>query len=139
MAKLFKLEVVTPMRKFFVGEVLTIVFETENGQMGVMADHIPMLVANRDCTLKIECEKECKLAFITEGFIEITTNKVTVIVDDALWNDEIDVDMNLNKVKRAEEELSDPKNDLGMKAELQASIRRYNARIKTAGTMNNRN
>ena len=48
MAKLFKFEVVTPMRKFFVGDVASIVFETENGQMGVMADHIPMLVANKE-------------------------------------------------------------------------------------------
>lgn len=137
MAKLFKFEVVTPMRKFFVGDVSSIVFETENGQMGVMADHIPMLVANKDCTLKIESEKETKFAFITEGFIEITGKKVTAIVDDAEWCDEIDTQKDLDSIRRAEEELSNPKNDLSMKAELQAYIKRSNARIKSAG-MNNR-
>ncbi len=136
MAKTFKFEVVTPTRSFFAGDVVSIVFETENGQMGVMADHVPMLVANKDCTLKIECEKETKYAFITEGFIQIAGNKTTAIVDDALWRDEIDINMNIDKVKRAEEELSNAKNDLSMKAELQATIRRSNARIKTAGMMN---
>lgn len=136
MAKTFKFEVVTPTRSFFAGDVTSIVFETEDGQMGVMADHIPMLVANKDCTLKIISEKETKFAFITEGFMEIASNKVTAIVDDALWCEEIDVEMNINKLKRAEEELSNAKTDLSMKAELQASIQRSNARIKTAGMMN---
>lgn len=136
MAKTFKFEVVTPTRSFFDGDVVSIIFETENGQMGVMADHVPMLVANKDCTLKIESEKETKYAFITEGFIEIAGSKVTAIVDDALWTDEIDVNMNMDKLKRAEEELSNAKTDLGMKAELQASIQRSNARIKAAGMMN---
>lgn len=136
MAKLFRLEVITPMRKFFVGDVVSVVFETENGQMGVMADHIPMLVANKDCTLKIQTEKETKFAFITEGFMEITGKKVTAIIDDAEWCDEIDTQKDLESIRRAEEELNDAKNDLGMKAELQASIRRSNARIKSAGMIN---
>lgn len=136
MAKLFRLEVITPMRKFFVGDVVSVVFETENGQMGVMADHIPMLVANKDCTLKIQTEKEIKFAFITEGFMEITGKKVTAIIDDAEWCDEIDTQKDLESIRRAEEELNDAKNDLGMKAELQASIRRSNARIKSAGMIN---
>jgi len=136
MAKFFKFEVITPTRSFFSDEVISIVFETENGQMGVMADHVPMLVANKDCTLKIEGKKKTKFAFVTEGFIKIASDKVTAIVDDALWRDEIDVEMNIDKIKRAEDELSNAKNDLSMKAELQASIKRSNARIKTAGMIN---
>ena len=136
MAKTFRFEVVTPTRSFFVGDVISIIFETEDGQMGVMADHVPMLVANTDCTLKIENEKETKYAFITEGFMQISGSKVTAIVDDALWRDEIDVDRNIDKLRRREEELSNPKNNLAMKAELKASIQRTNAKIKTAGVMN---
>lgn len=136
MAKLFKFEVITPIRSFFSGDVESIIFETENGQMGVMADHIPMLVANKDCTLKIVEGKNTKYAFITEGFMEITAEKVTAIVDAAEWCEEIDIEKNINKLKNTEEELSNPKNDLNMKAELQASIQRSNARIKTAGMMN---
>jgi len=106
--------------------------------MGVMADHVPMLVANKDCTLKIQKNGETKYAFITEGFIEVSHEKVTAIIDAAEWCEEIDVEKNIQKLKHDEDELSNAKNDLSMKAELQASIQRSNARIKTAGMMNRR-
>jgi len=133
MAKSFKFEVVTPTRVFYSDDVQLIVFETEKGQMGVMADHIPMLIANKMCTLKIEKEKETKYAFITEGFIEISSTKVTAIVDAAEWCDEIDVENAVHLKKEAEEELMNKKTDLGRRAELTASISRSNIRIKTAG------
>lgn len=132
MAKLYKFEVVTPSRIFYSDEVELIVFETEKGQMGVMSNHIPMLIANKMCTLKIQKGKEVKYAFISEGFIEITSNKVTAIVDVAEWCDEIDVDGAISSKQKAEEELSNPKYDRSMKLELKASIERSNARIKTA-------
>jgi len=133
MAKSYKFEVVTPTRVFYSDDVQLIVFETEKGQMGVMADHVPMLIANRMCTLKIEKEKETKYAFITEGFIEISSTKVTAIVDGAEWCDEIDVENAVHLKKEAEEELLNKKTDLGRRAELTASITRSNIKIKTAG------
>ena len=133
MAKLYKFEVVTPTRIFYSDEVELIVFETEKGQMGVMADHIPMLIANKMCTLKIEKGKETKYAFITEGFIEISSTKVTAVVDAAEWCEEIDIDNVMQMKKVAEEELTNQKTDLSRKAELTASIKRSNAKLKTAG------
>ena len=131
MAKLFKFEVVTPNRIFHSDEVELIVFETEVGQMGVMADHVPKLVANKMCTLKIQKNKETKYAFISEGFMEISSTKVSAVVDDAEWCDEIDIEDAINVKKKAEEELMNKKGDLSMKAELKASIERSAARIKT--------
>ena len=135
MSKLFEFKVVTPIRNFYSDEVEMVVFETEAGQMGVMADHVPMLVANKDCTLKIVKGKETKYAFITEGFSEISAGKVTMIVDEAEWHDEIDVDAAISKKKKAEEELLDKKADLSKKAQLKASIERSNARINTGRIM----
>ena len=135
MAKLYKFEVVTPSRVFYSDELEMIIFDTENGEMGVMANHVPMLIANKPCVLKLEKNKEKKYAFISEGFIEVTAEKVTAIVDDAEWADEIDVERALKDKKLAEEKLMDPKQDLQMKAELRASIERSASRIKTARTI----
>lgn len=135
MAKLYKFEVVTPSRIFYSGEVELIVFETERGQVGIMAGHIPMLIANKIGTLKIKTGKETKYAFISEGFVEITSNKVTAVVDLAEWCDEIDIEKARFTKKTAEEELANPKTDKSIKLELKASIERSNARIKTAGMM----
>lgn len=136
MEKLYKFEVVTPSRIFFSEEVELIVFETEKGQIGVMAGHIPMLIANKMCTLKIKTSKETKYAFISEGFFEINSKKVTAMVDTAEWCDEIDVEAAILSKKSAEEELSNEKSDKSIKLELKASIERSNARIKTAGMIN---
>ncbi len=138
MAKLYKFEVVTPSRIFYSDEVELIVFETEKGQMGVMANHLPMLIANTMCTLKIQKGKETKYAFITEGFVEISSSQVTAVVDAAEWCEEIDVEGAISIKKAAEEELSNPKTDKQIKLELKASIERSNARLKTAGMMNRR-
>ncbi len=132
MAKQFKFQVVTPSRVFYSDEVEMIIFNTENGEMGVMANHVPMLIANKPCVLTMEKEKEKKYAYISEGFIEVSLDKVTAIVDEAEWADEIDVEKAMQDKKQAEEELLDEKQDLQMKAQLTASIERSANRIKTA-------
>ena len=135
MAKLYKFEVVTPNRVFYSDEVEMIVFDTENGEMGVMANHVPMLIANIPCVLKIERGKDKKYAFISEGFIEVTLQKVTAIVDDAEWADEIDLEEAIKNKKDLEDKLYNSKQDQQMRAELKASIERSARRIKTAETM----
>lgn len=135
MAKLFKFEVITPNRVFYSEDVEMITFDTVNGEMGVMANHVPMLIANKPCVLKIKKDNESKYAFISEGFIEVTAAKTTAIIDVAEWADEIDVEQARKDIKLAEEKLYDSKQDLEMKAELRASIERANRRIKTAQTI----
>lgn len=135
MAKLFKFEVVAPNRVFYSDELELITFNTENGEMGVMANHVPMLIANKPCVLTMEKNKEKKYAFISEGFIEVTLDKVTAIVDDAQWADEIDIERAMKDKKIAEEKLLNNKDDIRMKAELKASIEKSASRIKTARTL----
>ncbi|MEI3507679.1 MAG: ATP synthase F1 subunit epsilon [Bacilli bacterium] len=133
MNKSFKFEVVTPTGVFYKDEVEFISFEAISGEMGVMAHHAPMLVANKPCTLEIEKNKEKKFAFISEGFIEITQDKVSVIVDLAGWADDIDTEEAIKAKRIAEEELESKTQDAGRKVELKASIERASAAIKTAG------
>jgi len=135
MAKLFKFSVVAPNRVFYEDELELVIFNTENGEMGVMANHVPMLVANKPCVLSMKKDNETKYAFISEGFIQITSDKVTAIVDDAQWADEIDIERALKAKKMAEEDLLDAKHDAQLKTELKASIERASSRIKTAKTL----
>ena len=135
MAKLYKFEVVTPDRVFYSDEVEMIIFDTEGGEMGVMANHVPMLIANKPCVLTIEKDKQKKYAFISEGFIEVVSGKVTAIVDVAEWANEIDIEQAKKDMKELEEKLIGSKQDLQMKAELRASIERSARRIKVAETM----
>lgn len=131
MSKMFKFEVVTPTRIFYQDEVEMIIFSTNTGEMGVMADHEPMLIANTACTLQIKKNKKKEYAFISEGLIEVTSQKVKAIVDTAQWPKEIDIKATEEAKKLAEEKLENPKQDLESKAELVASIERATNKLKT--------
>ena len=132
MAKTFKFEVVTPEKVFYSDEVNMIVFNRSDGEMGVMADHMPMVVAMDIGTLKITKGEESLVAAVSEGFVEITENGVTAIVDSAEWPNEIDVDHANNSMKVAEEKLLEYRNNKKMEILLKASIQRAKNRIKIA-------
>ncbi len=132
MSKTFKFEVVSPTGIFFEDTVDFVSFHAITGDIGIMANHEPMLIAVKPCTLEIEKDKKKKHAYIGEGFIEVTRSKVSAIVDFAGWPDKLNTELILKEQKRAEEELENGKHDLERKAELTASIERTKAALKTA-------
>ena len=132
MAKKFYFEVVTPDRLFYVEEVESISFSTPEGEMGVLAEHAPMLIAVIPCVLKINKDSSDSYAAIGEGFIEVTKEKVVAIVDSAEWPEEIDINRATLAKQRAEEQLASQKLDFEMEQLLKMSIERANNRIKTA-------
>lgn len=133
MQKTFKFEVVTPTGIFYEGEVSYIKFAAENGEMGILADHAPVLVATKPCTLTIEKDKKQEYAFISEGFIEVTPEKVSLVTDLADWSSDIDEEEAIRAKRIAEEELESGAADASRKTELKVSIERASARIKTSG------
>ena len=132
MAKKFNFEVVTPERLFFAEEVEEISFSTPEGEMGVLADHAPMLIAVEACILKMIVDGSTEFATIGEGFIEITADKVVAIVDSAEWPEEIDIVRATKAKERAEALLNEQKFDKEMEQMLKMSIIRANNRIKMA-------
>lgn len=132
MAKTFKFEVVTPEKVFYSSDVDMIIFNREDGEMGVMADHMPMVVAVDVGMLKIIKDGMYKFAAISEGFIEITAKGVTAIVDAAEWPEDIDVERAERSKKIAEDKLKEYRKNKEMEALLKLSIVRANNRIKVA-------
>ncbi len=132
MSKTFKFEVVTPTGVFYSDEVNYISFEAIDGEMGILSNHAPLLAANKPCTLTIEKDKNKRYAFISEGFIEVTKDKVSAVVDFAGWSNEINTEKVLRDKAEAEEELESQTQDLGRQTELKASIERAKAALKTS-------
>ncbi len=132
MAKTFKFEVVTPEKVFYSSDVDMIIFNREDGEMGVMADHMPMVVAVDVGMLKIIKDGMYKFAAISEGFIEITAKGVTAIVDAAEWPEDIDVERAERSKKIAEDKLKEYRKNKEMETLLKLSIVRANNRIKVA-------
>ena len=103
--KVFKLETVTPTRKFFQDEVEMIILKTQKGEMGVLRGHIPMVCAVEVGNIKIKQNGEWIIAVVTEGFAEITQDNVVIMTDTAEWPEEIDENRAEEAKRRAEERI----------------------------------
>jgi F-type H+-transporting ATPase subunit epsilon len=101
----FKLEVVTPERKFFEGEAEMVIIKTPEGEMGILADHEPALVAVEAGILKILVDGKWQESAVSQGFMEVTHEKTIALVDTAEWPHEIDANRAQEAKTRAEERL----------------------------------
>lgn len=98
--KNFHLEVISPERIFYDGDVEMVELTTIEGDIGVYANHIPLttIVAPGIMTIT-ESGGQTKEAAVLEGFMEITQDKVTILAQSCEWPDEIDI----NRAKEAKE------------------------------------
>jgi len=105
MANTFYLEIVTPERKFFSGDVEMLILETSDGEIGVLKNHTPMVVSVAIGPMRIKQNGEWLQAILTEGFMQIKQDKTIILTDTAEWPDEVDINRAKAAKQRAEERL----------------------------------
>ncbi len=93
----FSLQILSPEKVVYEGNVVSLVAPGQEGYLGVMAHHAPMLAALTVGEFKITAA-DGKVAYfaISGGMLEVEKNKVVVYADAAEGAEEIDV-------RRAEE------------------------------------
>ncbi len=101
----FYLEIITPERKFFQGEVEMVVVPGLDGELGILKGHVPMVTALDVGMVRIKQNKEWKEAAVSEGFMEVRPDETIILVQAAEWPEEIDVNRALAAKERAEERL----------------------------------
>lgn len=79
------LEILTPERKLFSGDVYGVQLPGITGLFEVLEKHAPLVSALKAGKLKVLKDKNNHLAFfeIQSGFVEVLDNKVTVLVEGA--------------------------------------------------------
>jgi F-type H+-transporting ATPase subunit epsilon len=108
MARLFKLEVHTPHRLFFSGEVECFTATLADGEIGVYAGRSPFTAPLKTCGLKIKgSDGVWKEAAVTTGIVEVTRSGAIVLASSAEWPEEIDRERTEDAKKRAEERLEE--------------------------------
>jgi F-type H+-transporting ATPase subunit epsilon len=103
----FKLEIITPYRVFYSGTAEMIVVNTDDGELGILAGHEPVVASVVIGPVKVQIDGAWKAVAMSDGFLEIEANLVTVLVGAAEWAEEIDVARAERSLKRATERLSD--------------------------------
>ncbi len=131
MASSYMLEIVTPDRSFFKGEVEMTVVRSAAGDIGVLKDHEPTVAPLAIGITKIKIGKEMRLAACTNGFVNIEEGSVTIITDAAEWSNEIDVDRARAAIERAKERLESEKQGIDVER-AQISMTRAMNRVKVA-------
>lgn len=104
MAKSFMLEVVTPSKLFYMGEVEMVIARTLQGDEGFMADHTwaCKLLDVGELWIKEKDSNDYIFAAVAGGYIDVKEN-IVLFTDAAEWPDDIDLDRAMNEKQRAEE------------------------------------
>jgi len=129
--KTFLLEIVSPERKVFGGNVEFAVFPGSEGEFGVLPNHAAMLSALAPGQIKVVRDKKPDYFAASGGFLEVRSNKVTVIVETCEPAAEIDVE----RAKRAKESAAKELVDKKEKSEIELArqnLKKAEARIKVA-------
>ena len=90
MAETFFLDLVTPERTLFSGAVEELVAPGVLGEFGVLPGHANMLAELTAGRLIYRDQRGEKLMAAAGGFAEVTGEKVTVLLDDAVYAEDLD-------------------------------------------------
>ncbi len=84
MAKAFQVDVVSPEETVWSGQAVIVVARTPEGELGIMADHEPMMGALATGPVEIESATGQRTTIgVYGGFIQVLDNQVTLITDRA--------------------------------------------------------
>jgi len=120
------LEIVTPDAMVYSEEVDHVVVPTTSGKIDILPNHVPIIGKLIPGDLKVEKNGTLDYLAVSSGFVEVYSNKVSILTDEALIVSESDDTAIEKAVKRAQEALAEgKKSNLDMAAiqKLEAAAR----------------
>lgn len=127
----FLLEVATPEKLVVRNDATEAQIPGSEGMLGIMPGHAPLISEIEAGELSYTMEGKRHVLAIAKGWVEVTGNKVRVLVDSCEAPDQIDLSRAETALKRANERLLSPKQDLDLARALNAA-KRAQARLAIA-------
>ena len=101
-------EVLTPEGKVFEGEVQQLSTRTAVGEIGILANHVPVLARLRPTELRLhKSDSEVERYAQAEGWLQVFANRAIVLVGEAVPPDRLDRGMLEQRGKDAEQRMSE--------------------------------
>jgi len=128
------LEIVTPEKVVVSQEVNTVVAPGSLGEFGVLEGHVPFLTGIEPGELHYSSGSKTEHLSVTNGFAEVSENRVSILVDAAERTEDIDLDRARRAMERARERLSKDRvtaKDIDF-SRAEAALRRAVVRIRVA-------
>lgn len=135
MANSYPLEIVTLKQTTFSEDVECVTVPGGLGYLGVLAGHAPLLtnVEAGVISIKLTSGSDLKMA-VGEGFLVVTPQNTTLLVDTAEKKEDIDVDRARAAMGRARDRLAASDDEVDA-ARAESSLKRAMARLKLADTV----
>lgn len=110
--KKFQLDIITPNGSHMIGQVDYLRAPSIDGLFGVMAKHIPAIIAINTGEIKVVIEGKETLYATSGGYADVKKEGVMLVLETAERGDEIDVDRANESIERATKQLKDKTKDI---------------------------
>jgi F-type H+-transporting ATPase subunit epsilon len=106
--KKLEAQVLTPEGPVFEGELQMLSTRTAVGEVGILADHIPMVARLLPAELRLhKSDSEVERYAQGEGWLEVFANRARVLIAEAKSPDQLDVSDLRRRLSEAEQSLSE--------------------------------
>src|SRR5881392_4141488 len=116
MANTIHVDVVSAEEQIFSGEAKFVALPGENGELGILPRHTPLITRIKPGAVRIERADngEEEFVFVAGGILEVQPGSVTVLADTAIRGHDLD-EAKANEAKKlAEEALKNAKSELDL-------------------------
>ncbi len=104
------LEIVTPEARVYSDTIDSVVIPTVEGEIGILPGHIPLLTQVADGELRVIKGGTTTYLVIGGGFAEIDGDRVSVLAERAIAEEQIDEKLVEDAMRRAEQAIREAKN-----------------------------
>lgn len=126
------LSIVTPERVVFSDEIEYVTLPTEEGEITVLADHVPLVGILKAGELIISRMQEIIPLAVSGGVVQVRQSIVTILADTAERVEEIIEERAEEARRRAEQVLAEKSFDATEYAALSAKMEKELARVRVA-------
>ena len=133
MNKNFHLDIITPNGTFSIEKVEYLRAPSIDGLFGVLANHIPSIIAIGVGEIKITIDGKEQLYATSGGYADIKKESVSLVLETAEQASSIDIKRSEEAINRAKKNLKDSNYDLDR---AQEAIERAKIRISVAKKIN---
>jgi F-type H+-transporting ATPase subunit epsilon len=127
-------KVLTPEGPVFDGDVQQLSTRTAVGEIGVLANHVPVLARLRPTELRLHMpDGETQKWAQAEGWLQVFANQATVLVTEAVPPDQLDEGALKSRIEDAEQRMSDAEEGSGAYKQAERDKERAEAFLTVAG------
>lgn len=126
--------VMTPEGEVFTGEVQQLSTRTAVGEIGILANHVPVLARLRPTELRLHMpDGEVRRWAQAEGWLQVFANRATVLVGEAIPPENLDTAELRNRIEDADARLLESEEGSGAHTQAEKDKARAEAFLQVAG------